>query len=272
MTAAIPAGGQDRVRAEIAGSVRVRFALSAEQLAERVIALARAAGVPPVDFARRLLLDDLYLATACAEGDERAWAECEAVHFAFIREFAQRFLSDVAARDLADQVIADLWQRRKIARYEGRSTLRTWLGALVAHAAINAGRSTRTFLPLDSPASADAASVAGRGEAVDPARLESARALRTIVTQSVDALPANDKLLLQLYYEQGLTLDVMELATRLSRATLSRRLSAIRARLRADIDDRARREVGSTAEALRRDAEPEALELDLSQVLRAKPR
>jgi hypothetical protein len=51
-------------------------------------------------------------------------------------------------------VIADLWQRGKIARYEGRSTLRTWLGTVVANAAVNASRSRRT-VGLHEDAAAD---------------------------------------------------------------------------------------------------------------------
>src|SRR5207244_7955291 len=44
----------------------------------------------------------------------------------------------------AAELIADLWQHRKIERYEGRSSLRTWLATVVAHAAVNAGKAART--------------------------------------------------------------------------------------------------------------------------------
>ena len=184
----------------IAAQVRLRFGVTGEQLADRTIGLARAAHRSAEEFIPRLHLDDLYLAAACAEGDDRAWAECERAHFAFIRDFARRFLPDAAARDLADQVIADLWQRRKIGRYEGRSTLRTWLGTVVANAAINAGRTRRTFVPIEADAD-DSRTSTSRGSVVaDPAQLESERALASIVAESVAALPAEEKLLVQLYY------------------------------------------------------------------------
>lgn len=262
-------GERDRVLAVIAAQVRLRFGVTADQLADRTIALAGAAHRPAEEFTPRLHLDDLYLATACADGDDRAWAECQRAHFAFIRDFARRFLPDAAARDLADQVIADLWQRRKIGRYEGRSTLRTWLGTVVANAAINAGRSLRTFVPIDADADDSRASTSRGTVAPDPARLESARALASIVAEAVAALPAEEKLLVQLYYEQGLTLDAMEVALRTSKATLSRRLTAIRVRLRAAVDERARRIVGSSAAALREGVSLEHLELDLSELFRA---
>ena len=211
-------------------------------------------------------------APAPGGGDDRAWSECQRAHFAFIRDFARRFLHDAAARDLADQVIADLWQRRKIDRYEGRSALRTWLGTVVANAAINAGRSTRTFVPVE-PDADDSRAFTSRGAVVaDPARLESERALASIVAESVAALPADEKLLVQLYYEQGLTLDAMEVALRTSKATLSRRLTGIRARLRAAIDEMARRVLGTSADALREGVSLDHLELDLSELFRARAR
>jgi RNA polymerase sigma factor (sigma-70 family) len=261
--------GRARVLAVIAAQVRIRFSLTADQLADRAIALAGTAHRPAEEFVAHLRLDDLYLATACAAGDDRAWGECQRAHFAFIRDFARRFLPDAAARDLADQVIVDLWQRQKIARYSGRSTLRTWLGTVVANAAINAGRSTRAFVSIDAGAD-DSRVVPPRAAVVaDPARLESERALASIVAECVAALPADEKLLVQLYYEQSLTLDAMEVALGTSKATLSRRLTGIRARLRAAVDATARRVLGTSADALREGVSLEHLELDLSELFRA---
>src|SRR5205823_14313199 len=130
------------------------------------------------------------------------------------------------------QVLGATGTRSTTGRYDGRSPLGTWLGTLVAHAAISAGRSRRSSVPLESPAGEDVAAAAHPAAIVDPAGVESARVLAAIVERCLEALPAEEKLLLQLYYEQDLTLDAMEPVTRLSRATLSRRLAGIRARLR----------------------------------------
>ena len=130
------------VLALVARQVRARFEVDLHVFSTRVqeIAERRQASVSVEAFIGSLCLDDLYLATACAAGDEPAWNEFGARFFAFIRDFARRVIRDPAASDVADAVIADLWQRKKLARYEGRSTLRTWLGAIVAHAAINAAK------------------------------------------------------------------------------------------------------------------------------------
>jgi RNA polymerase sigma-70 factor (ECF subfamily) len=246
--------------------VSVRFAVDLRTFCDRVVQLAARSEADPAEHAARLTLDDLYLATACAEGDEAAWAECAKAHFAFIRDFARKFLADAAARDLADQVIADLWQRRKIGRYEGRSTLRTWIGTVVANAAVNASRSPRT-VGLRSTPPPDA--VAARPHAA-PVRLEDAAAerdLAALVAQSVGALAPDDKVLLQLYYEQGLTLDEMEGPLRMSKATLSRRLKRVREQLRESIDRLARGSFGVSADALRDRLELDRLEFDLAALL-----
>ena len=58
------------------------------------------------------------------------------------------------------------------------------------------------------------------------------------------ALPAEDKLLLLLYYEQGLTLDEMAGVVGGSKAALSRKLQRTRDELRASIDSLSRRRAG----------------------------
>jgi len=248
----------------VAERVRLRFALDAASFAGRLVELAREAAPgpePPLhEHARRLSLDDLYLATACSQGDERAWEELTGRHGGFIRAFALRFLREPDASDLADQVVADLWQRRKIARYQGRSTLRTWLGAVVAHAALNAGKASRRTESLEDgmrdgqPPAASAEPGTNQAEAL----------LARLVAEAIDGLPAGEKLLLRLYYEQGLTLDQMAVALRASKAALSRRLARIRSGLRQGVESLARRRAGASADSLRAGIDLGRLEWDLS--------
>ena len=257
--------GAEDVRDLVAAGLAVRFSVTAEAFAARLIELAGAAGVPAADFTKRVSLDDLYLATACAADDPRAWAECEAKHFAFIRSFAHRFLPDADARDLAAQVIAELWQRRKIARYAGRSTLRTWLGTVVSHAALNARRSATRLVPLTQISSAMDLRAAS-SDAASPEDASAERMLAGLLSRAIGALSAEEKLLLYLYYEQGLTLDQMEIAMRSSKATLSRRLKAIRIRLKSAVEDAAA--PGTARAQIREGIKLERLDIDLSVLLR----
>ena len=208
-------------------------------------------------------MTDLDLAKACCRGDEAAWQEFRERYFNYIHDFAKRFIHDRAAADVADQVIADLWQRSRLAQYDGRSTLKTWLGAVVAHAAINAGKVERRTTTLDPRVSERASlpSVVAEDE-------EDGRAFALLVEKAIGELPPDSKLLLLLYYEQGLTLDEMANVLGGSKATLSRRLSGLRGALRDAIDANARRELRVDADALRERLDLARLEFDLSAALR----
>jgi RNA polymerase sigma-70 factor (ECF subfamily) len=252
----------ERVRQRLTPIVRVRFALDLNALAERVVDIAgRQPDEAPAAFADRLVVDDLYLATACASGDERAWEEFGSRFFSFIRQFSRRTLREPQASDVADQVIADLWQRGKVAQYEGRSSLKTWLGAVVAHAAINAAKQSRVAesrLGAQEEADARAAPaepVGGRDAGDRMARW---------VTDAIQSLAPAERTLLLLYYEQGLTLDEISPIAKRSKAALSRRLERIRQDLRAQVDRLAREATGSSADTVRADIDLARVELDLS--------
>jgi RNA polymerase sigma factor (sigma-70 family) len=259
------------VLALVADTVRPRFALEAHAFADRVIALARAAAGGSDSAAaahvERLRLDDLYLASACAAGEEAAWQELAASHLAFVRAFARRFLPAQEAADLADQVMADLWQRGKLGRYGGRSTLRTWLGAVVAHAAFNAMKGSPRTVPLSGEEFDGWHREAAATRQPDASGEDAGRRLRQFAAQAIAALRPADKLLLQLYYEEGLTLDEMAVVLRSSKAALSRRLKHTRETLRDTIESLSRAATGMSADALRASVDLGRLDLDLAALL-----
>ncbi len=211
----------------------------------------------------KLFRNDVDLAAACARGDERAWRELSAAHFDFMREFARRFLPAPAARELVDEVIADLWARGKLRQYEGRSTLRTWLGAVVAHAALNSRQALNRWVPLDRAPADDVEP----GRVDDPGSEQAAGLLRRMLSDAVGALPAEARLLLLLYYELELTLDAIGASLGASGAAISRRLKHTREQLREAIDARARREFGESADALRSGLDLARLDVDLGKLL-----
>src|SRR5437773_4684299 len=210
---------RQRFRALVLANVRFRFVLSREDFERRVLNLARQrapAGVLPSLFAGRLSLDDYYLATACAGGDEEAWAELIAAHRGFVHRFARRILREPEASDLAAELIADLWQHRKIERYEGRSSLRTWLGTVVAHAAVNAGKAARTRARHAHRATAFQTFCCH----TDVDHHERSTALAGLLVHGIARQPVRDQLLVLLYYEQALTLDQIASMMSVSKAAL----------------------------------------------------
>lgn len=265
---------KERLLDLIARRVRPRLALSADAFADHIIDSWRCAGGPPealLAHAERLSLDDLYLATACARGEEEAWEECARRHFAFIRDFARRYLRDPQARDVADEVIADLWRRGKIGRFDGRSTLRTWLGAVVAHAALNALKASRRRVPLDSDEFQSWRGLNEPRDAPRPAEEESRAVLRQVVSEALRAMPSEGRLLLLLHYEQGLSLDQMSLVIGASKSTMSRRLKSVCNELRAAVEALARARFGASTDALRAGVDLGDLDLDLRALVGASP-
>jgi RNA polymerase sigma factor (sigma-70 family) len=262
----VTSAGSDRaeIRSAIERQVRRRFAMPLDAFADVVLdrATRHHADRNPLEYIARLCLDDLYLAAACGQGDGDAWRECRERYFSYIRDFAGRFVHERAAADVADQVIADLWQRGRLAQYDGRSTLKTWLGAVVAHAAINAGKRERRMTTLD-PGTMDArAGAIGGAEDED-----SHRRFATLVTRAVEELEPDAKVLLLLYYEQGLTLDEMVRVLGTSKATLSRRLDRLRRGLRAAIEASARQELRVDSATLREQFDFARLAFDLEAAL-----
>jgi RNA polymerase sigma factor (sigma-70 family) len=262
----VTSGGSDRteIRSAIERQVRRRFAIPLDAFADVVLerATVHQADRNPLEYISRLCLDDLYLAAACCQGDGDAWQECRERYFSYIRDFARRFVHEGAAADVADQVIADLWQRQRLAQYDGRSTLRTWLGAVVAHAAINAGKRERRMTTLD------AGTMEARSQAIGGAEDEhTQRLFATLVTRAVEELEPEAKVLLLLYYEQGLTLDEMVSVLGTSKATLSRRLDRLRQGLRAAIEASALHELRVDAATLREQFDFARLAFDLEAAL-----
>ena len=249
--------------------VKVRFALSAEVFADAVIERipARVPAGDRVSYATQLSLDDLYLATACTHGDEAAWRECESRYFDYIRRFTRRFVNERAAADVADAVIADLWQRQRLAQYNGRSSLITWLGAVAAHSAINAGKIEDRMAPLD-PDAVEQLSRGPAGSQPDTAEdVESHRVFAGLIHRALGQLDPEEKLLLLLYYEQRLTLDQMEGVLGASKATLSRRLDRVRKRIRESIETTARERLNLSGDKLRERLDFARLEFDLVTAL-----
>jgi RNA polymerase sigma-70 factor (ECF subfamily) len=96
-----------------------------------------------MDFARRLYLRDLYLACGCVHKRDRAWAAFDAHYRKLIADlvrFCYRHGTD--SEEVADSVLVSLYfndrsGRQRIASYDGRSSLATWLRVIVTNRAIN---------------------------------------------------------------------------------------------------------------------------------------
>ena len=198
---------------------------------------------------------DLALACACAAGHEAAWEH-------FVREYRPKLYAAAGAicggkgRDLADSLYADLYgldskegRRRSLFEYfHGRSSLLTWLRAVLAQRHVDGLRAGRRIEPLadDMAEPADA-----RSEPEDPDRARYMTLLRGALSASLAGLEARDRLRLSYYYMQDLTLAQIGRLTGEHEATVSRKLDRTRRQIRERVERTLRDEARLTEAQVR---------------------
>jgi RNA polymerase sigma-70 factor len=196
-----------------------------------------------------LHLDDLALACACAAGHEAAWEH-------FIRELrpvlyraADALQPGGAARDLADGIYGDLYglsesggERLSLFRYyHGRSSLATWLRALLSQRHVDRLRSGRR---LESLPDEDLVAAPLAASPPDPDEDHYLKLIRLALVRTVAALGARDRLRLRCYYAEELTLAESGRLLREHEATVSRHLARTRREIRDEVERQLRDEVG----------------------------
>ena len=201
---------------------------------------------------RSLHLDDLALAAACADGLEAAWEHFIREHRPVLYRAADAIDRTGAAREAADSLYAELFglterngERRSLLRYfHGRSSLATWLRAVLAQRYVDHLRRARRTEPLpadDDPPGTDLHST--RSVRTDlnvgpsePDRRRFVARSRVAISTAIGRLPARDRLRLACYYAQNLTLAQIGRALREHEATASRHLARTRRTIRADVE------------------------------------
>lgn len=226
------------------------------------------------DYLDHLRADDLVLALACSRGNERAWEDFIEKYRSVLYAAARRLTHDeVGARELADSLWADLYgtdtrageRRSLLGYYGGRSSLGTWLHAVLAQRFVDSTRAAARTKPLESAP----AEPATEGDPSDPDRLRYVGALSTALTEALGALEPRDRLRLGYYYLENLTLR--EIARLLDEhpSSVSRRLQQTRGELKRRVERWLRREQNLSEEQIRLcyDYAAEQWPFDLSRAL-----
>jgi RNA polymerase sigma-70 factor len=196
-----------------------------------------------------LHLEDLALACACALGHEAAWDHFMAEYRPALYRAAGAIDPSGGARELADSLYAELYGvrgerpgRESLFRYfHGRSSLATWLRAILSQRHVDRIRAGGRLEPLPEHAEETLPALSGTN---GPATADHQRFVALIVaafSAAVAALAAKDRLRLRAYYEQDLTLAQIGKLTGEHEATVSRQLAKVRKTLRRAIDDRLER-------------------------------
>jgi RNA polymerase sigma-70 factor len=150
---------------------RPEFGLSADEFRTAIktavdkylVRFANNGAAPSADEIRELMGElqhsDLYLALACARGNEQAWQQFDLEYRPFIERLARHLASSgTDADEVIDSVYAELFGTRIVAgvrqskfkSYTGRGTLRGWLRAVVSNAVVDLYRGRQIEVPLES--------------------------------------------------------------------------------------------------------------------------
>jgi RNA polymerase sigma-70 factor len=109
-------------------------------------------------FLDTVLADDLFMAIACAAGNERAWWEFDQQHRAYLERISRHLAStDLSAQEVVDMVYVELYGTRvvegermsKFATYSGKGSIRGWLRTVVWHALVDMHRASHDEVSLD---------------------------------------------------------------------------------------------------------------------------
>jgi RNA polymerase sigma-70 factor (ECF subfamily) len=187
---------------------------------------------------------EVELARLCAAGDERAWETFVREYRPLLYRAADALDSTGGAREVADSLYADLYgltsgggHRESLFRYfEGRSSLLTWLRAVLAQRFVDRLRAARRTEPLNEDAEPQAPAP------VDPDRDRYVRLVRAALRHAVSRLDARDRLRLAGYYVQQLTLAQVGRLLRESEASASRHLTRARREIRREVERQLREE------------------------------
>lgn len=177
-------------------------------------------------FLRDIQADDLFMAIACSNGNERAWWEFDHSHRAYLERIARHLASsDANAQEVVDTVYVELYGTRvidgervsKFSTFSGRGSIRGWLRTVVWHSLVDLHRTSHDEVSLDemtenvgeSHAQASFAEPALDGEVEMINRLTREQYRKTTLNAIESAfaeLDDHEKLLLLYYHVENLKL------------------------------------------------------------------
>ena len=235
---------------------RVRFADALERSAAKRFGADALSPDQIEAYLETLHLRDLSLAAACADGHADAWDHFVATYRSYLRSAAAAILrcpaGSPAAHDLADSLFADLYGLTEDKRgehslfryFHGRSSLKTWLRAVLAQRHIDAIRAARRFTELNDEA------VDRGGQKIsrlplpsshiqsprDPHRERYVALFTRTLQTALGLLDPRDKERLRLYYADELTLAEIGRLLGEHESSVSRNLDRVRRELRSEVE------------------------------------
>ena len=185
-------------------------------------------------YLRGLHLGDLAIACACMAGVDAAWEYLMREQRPSLYRAADAIDPTGRAREIADALWADLF--KNLFRYfHGRSSLATWLRAVLAQRHVDAVRANRRIEPLPDPDSLPRPAPS-RDPSLEPDAIRCQQLVARALDAAVRQLDPRDRLRLACYHAQQLTLAETGRLLHEHEATASRRLAQTRRALRQSME------------------------------------
>ena len=242
------------------------------------------------EFLCTLHLEDLALAQACACGSEAGWEHFVETYRPNLRAAAAAILrvnsGAAEARELADSLFGELYGladgktgERSLFRYfHGRSSLKTWLRAVMAQRHIDAVRAAKKFESLDEPDGEGRVREAADKVVLpvgDPHRERFVKLFQAALAAALEKMDARDRERLRLYYVEEKTLAEIGKRVGEHESSVSRNLDRIRREMRQCAEEFLRRPAPGAALseeqiALCFEYAAEDVPIDLGKMLQAR--
>jgi RNA polymerase sigma-70 factor, ECF subfamily len=198
--------------------------------------------------------EDLALACACKLGLAPAWEYFITNYRASLYEAARALTRDESrARELADSLYADLYglehgRRPLLSYFHGRSSLKTWLRAVLAQRWVDVVRAAQRIEPLGDAIEDEAGATTDPPE---PDRVIYVESLAQALEAAFRLLKPRDRMRLKFYYVEELTLKEIGRIMNEHESSVSRRLARTRKQLRRQVERALRREKHLNDEQIR---------------------
>ncbi len=187
----------------------------------------------PAKALERLHGSDLYLACACLHGDRTAWRELDRTHLSRVNEFVARIdrspsFADEIRQRLAEKLLHDAdGGSAKLALYTGRGPLGAWLRVAAIREAQNAKRGGRPNVDADEvPLAAP-----DQDPEIQLLKRRYAAEFKEAFQSVLVSLSPDERNVIRLHYLDGLTIEEVGKAYRVSRATAARWIADARGKI-----------------------------------------
>lgn len=168
------------------------------------------------------------------QGDSRAFGELVLLHQSFVYNLALRAVNDPhEAEDLAQETFIRAWQA--LPRFRSESRFSTWLYRIVVNLCYNRHPRLKREMEYLSVDENENLSLPQHEE--NPAEVHENRQIRVLLHQKINELPATQKMLIQLRYQQELSYEDIAVVMQMPLGTVKTGLFRAHSQLRAAMVD-----------------------------------